>query len=157
MAEERAGFEMDIRKIMGLIPHRFPFLLVDRVISTVGSESIHAVKNVSMNEEFFSGHFPHYPIMPGVLIIEALAQASVLLVIGSMKKEEYENKIFFFASIESVRFIKQVVPGDVLHLYAEKIRARSNLWKMKCHAMVDGEKVTDAVISAVVVDRDKVV
>lgn len=145
---------MDIRKIMELIPHRFPFLLVDKVISTNQDQNIHAIKNVSINEAFFCGHFPHYPVMPGVLIIEALAQASVLLVISNMQKEEYEHKIFFFASIENARFLKQVLPGDVLNLYAEKIASRSNLWKMKCHAIVGDVKVADATISAVAVDNN---
>ncbi len=141
---------------MGLIPHRFPFLLVDKVVDVVKDQTIHAIKNVTINEDFFNGHFPDYPVMPGVLIIEALAQASVLLVASGMNKEEYASKMFFFGSIENARFSKQVIPGDVLELHAEKLRARSNLWKMKCHAIVAGTKVTEATISAIVVEKQSV-
>jgi 3-hydroxyacyl-[acyl-carrier-protein] dehydratase len=145
--------ELDIKKIMDLIPHRYPFLLVDRVLSTEGDQKIHAIKNVSMNENFFNGHFPQQPIMPGVLMIEAMAQAAVLLVVSNMSKEEYENKIFYFASIENAHFVKPVVPGDVLHLHVEKVKAKLNIWKMHGVAKVDGNKVADATISAVVVPK----
>ena len=144
---------MDVRQIMGFLPHRYPFLLVDRVIKIEGEEEIHAVKNVTMNEEFFNGHFPGRPVMPGVLIIEALAQAAVLLVVNRLGKEVLEQKEFFFSSIENARFRKVVQPGDILNLHVRKLQSRSNPWKMQGDAIVNEEKVAEAVVSAMSVPK----
>ena len=106
----------DIRKILDTLPHRYPFILVDKVISLVPNEKITAIKNVTINEEFFVGHFPNYPVMPGVLIIEALAQTAGILSFKSMNETADDNTLYFFVGIDNCRFKKPVVPGDVLNL-----------------------------------------
>ena len=107
---------LDIRKILDTLPHRYPFILVDKVISLVPNETITAIKNVTINEEFFVGHFPNYPVMPGVLIIEALAQTAGILSFKSMNKTADDDTLYFFVGIDNCRFKKPVVPGDVLNL-----------------------------------------
>jgi 3-hydroxyacyl-[acyl-carrier-protein] dehydratase len=150
---------LDIQKIMHLIPHRYPFLLIDRIIS-IGEEKIVAIKNVTINEDFFNGHFPGSPVMPGVLILEAMAQAAAVLVMevnnmsSSGSKEGSPKNLMYLASIENVRFRKPVVPGDRLELHVNKIKARSTLWKFSGLALVDGETVADAVFSAMLVTPD---
>ena len=111
--ETRQPITTDIRRIMSLLPHRYPFLLVDRVVECVPGDHIVAYKNVSFNEPFFQGHFPGVPIMPGVLIVEALAQTGGLLALADAKEDELRNKIFLFTGIDSVKFRRQVVPGDL--------------------------------------------
>ena len=143
---------MDIQRIKDILPHRYPFLLVDKVIS-IEEKKIHAIKNVTINEEFFMGHFPERPVMPGVLIIEAMAQTSVLLVADKLDPNFLKEHIFFFGSIENARFLKPVLPGDTLHLYIEELQARSNIWKMKGEAFVDNKKVSEAKLSAVVTKK----
>ncbi len=144
---------MDIRKIMDLLPHRFPFLLVDRVIEFKEDEYIVAIKNVTINEPYFQGHFPDYPVMPGVLIVEALAQTGGLLVINSIQ-EIPGNKIFLFSGIEKVRFRRPVYPGDQLRLKAYYIRHKMNIWKMKAEAWVGDVLTTDGILTAALVDRE---
>ena len=144
---------MDIRKILNLLPHRFPFLLVDRVIEFEEGKSLIAIKNVTINEPFFQGHFPDYPVMPGVLIVEALAQTGGLLVINSMS-DLPEGKIFLFSGIEKIRFRRPVYPGDQMILKAKHIKHKMNIWKMKVEAWVDNSLTTDGILTAALVDRE---
>lgn len=143
---------MNIENIMKMIPHRYPMLMVDKVIS-VDDKQIHAVKNVTINEDFFNGHFPGHPIMPGVLIVEAMAQTAGLYITNGMTDEETKNKVVYFMSIEEAKFRRPVVPGDVLNLEVKKVQNRANVWKMKGVATVDGKKVADAVFSAMIVKK----
>lgn len=135
--------DFDIHKIMEYLPHRYPFLLVDRVTDCVPGESLTALKNVSFNEPFFQGHFPHQPIMPGVLIMEALAQATGLLSFCTMK-EEQRNKIYMLVGLDKARFRGQVVPGDQLILNVTLTRNMRGIWMYKGLATVDGEVVAEA-------------
>jgi 3-hydroxyacyl-[acyl-carrier-protein] dehydratase len=124
---------LDIHRILKLLPHRYPILLVDRVLELDPRTRIKALKNVSINEPFFQGHFPDYPVMPGVLIIEALAQASALLAFSEQKEDD---SLYFFAGIDNARFKKPVLPGDQLILNAEVERYKSGIWKFKAFACV---------------------
>jgi 3-hydroxyacyl-[acyl-carrier-protein] dehydratase len=144
---------LDIRQILGLLPHRYPFLLVDRVTEYVPGEYIKAYKNVTMNEPFFEGHFPGVPVMPGVLIMEALAQAGGILVVKSTDPP-VEDKLFLFPGIESVRFRKPVYPGDRLELHCRLLRHKLKLWKMEGFAYVDGKLAAEAVMTAAVTNRE---
>ncbi|MBB6099137.1 3-hydroxyacyl-[acyl-carrier-protein] dehydratase [Deinobacterium chartae] len=130
---------LDIKDILAQLPHRYPFLLVDRVLSH-NEAQVHALKNVTMNEPFFQGHFPGQPIMPGVLIIEALAQASVFLLYGKIP----QGQVAFLAGVDGVRIKKQVTPGDQLHLHANLEFFRRGVGKVNAEARVDGELVTQA-------------
>lgn len=132
--------EMNIQEILRFLPHRYPFLLVDRVMTLQLDESIVAIKNVTMNEHFFQGHFPDKAVMPGVLIIEALAQAAGILAYKSMGWSP-EQSIFYLGAISEVRFKKVVVPGDQLQLTAKVLKRRKTVWKFACEAFVDGESV----------------
>ncbi|UZP68890.1 3-hydroxyacyl-ACP dehydratase FabZ [Desulfovibrio mangrovi] len=143
----------DIRKILGLLPHRYPFLLVDRVVEYVPNESIVAYKNVTFNEPFFQGHFPGIPVMPGVLIMEALAQAGGLLVIKSTDTT-IEDKLFLFTGMEKVRFRKPVYPGDKLELRCSLIRQKLKLWKMEGKAYVDGKLAAEAEMTAAIMNKE---
>jgi 3-hydroxyacyl-[acyl-carrier-protein] dehydratase len=136
---------IEIQEIMTLLPHRYPFLLVDRVLDYVPGQSIHAVKNVSVNEPQFTGHFPTNPIFPGVLILEALAQASGLL---GYKTDggPGDNELYYFAGIDKARFRKPVVPGDVMHLHIKLIKERRGIGFFTAIAKVDGKVVCDAEI-----------
>lgn len=145
---ERAPIE--VSEIMEMIPHRYPFLLIDRVRDIVAGESAVGVKNVTINEPFFEGHFPGHPIMPGVLIVEAMAQTSAVLVIDSMGKKE--NRLVYFMTVDQARFRKPVLPGDQLELAVTKQRSRGNVWKFKGEAHVDGKLMAEAVFSAMIVD-----
>jgi 3-hydroxyacyl-[acyl-carrier-protein] dehydratase len=135
---------MNIQQILELLPHRYPFLLVDRVISLTPGEKIHAQKNVSINEEFFNGHFPHFPVMPGVLIIEALAQAAGILSFKTMETKPDDKSVIFFVGIDNARFKRPVVPGDVLSLHVSIERNIRGIWKYKAQAMVDDNLAAEA-------------
>lgn len=137
---------MDIQDILDYLPHRYPFLLIDRVLEIDPGKSIHAYKNVTINEPFFVGHFPHYPVMPGVLIMEALAQASGILSFKSEGKKPTESDVFYFAGIDEARFKKPVVPGDQLHLHSTLERQMRGVWKFAVEARVDGQIVASAKI-----------
>lgn len=142
---------ISIERIMEMIPHRYPFLLIDRIIDFEPHTYAVGLKNVSVNELHFTGHFPGKPVMPGVLIIEAMAQTSAVLVVQSLGKEA-EGKLVYFMSIDETRFRKPVVPGDSLHVRVDKQHSRRNVWRFACIATVNGVKVAEAVISAMIVD-----
>ncbi|ABB38174.1 beta-hydroxyacyl-(acyl-carrier-protein) dehydratase FabZ [Oleidesulfovibrio alaskensis G20] len=150
---DKAKSILDIRQILGLLPHRYPFLLVDRVLDYTPGECITAVKNVTMNEPFFQGHFPDVPVMPGVLIMEALAQAGGILVVKSTDTS-VEGKLFLFTGMERVRFRKPVYPGDRLELHCRLLRHKLKLWKMEGKAYVDGQLAAEAEMTAAVMNRE---
>ncbi len=147
----QSDLAFDIQRIMAMIPHRYPFLLVDRVIDVVPGESAVGIKNVSANEPHFQGHFPGRPVMPGVLIVEAMAQTAAVMVVAILGKET-EGKLVYFMSIDNARFRKPVVPGDQLRLYCRKVRQRGNVWKFTCEARVDDTIVADATYTAMIMD-----
>ncbi len=136
---------------MEMIPHRYPFLMIDRVTEVVSGLSAVGIKNVTINEPFFQGHFPDQPIMPGVLIIEAMAQTAGVLVIETMGKDA-EGKMVYFMSVDQARFRKPVTPGDNLRICVKKQHNRGNVWKFSGEARVDGTVVADATYTAMIVD-----
>jgi 3-hydroxyacyl-[acyl-carrier-protein] dehydratase len=140
------GFPMDIHAVLKQLPHRFPLLLVDRVIECVPGKRIHAIKNVTINEPFFPGHFPHRPVMPGVMILEALAQAAGILAFKTAGVVPSEETRFYFVGIDKARFRRPVEPGDQLALKATLERAVRGIWKFATVAEVGGEEVASAVI-----------
>lgn len=146
-----ASSGIPIERIMEMIPHRYPFLMIDKVIEMVPGEYAIGVKNVSINEQHFIGHFPGKPVMPGVLLIEAMAQTSAVLVVKTLGKDA-EGKLVYFMSIDEARFRKPVVPGDCVHIRADKMQSRRNVWKFSCTATVDDNKVAEATISAMILD-----
>ncbi len=151
---EKPGILMDVNAIEAILPHRYPFLLVDRVLSMDPGKKLVAVKCVTVNEPFFGGHFPGHPVMPGVLILEALAQAAGLLVKASMT-EDTSNKVTYLMAIDNARFRKPVVPGDRLELHVEVVRQKGPIWKTRGVGKVDGEVVAEADYMAMLVDRTK--
>lgn len=148
MTEEKTV--IDIEGIMKAIPHRYPFLLIDKVIDVEKGVKATGIKNVTMNENFFQGHFPAKPVMPGVLIVEAMAQTAGVIVVDSLG-EEGQGKLVYFMSIESAKFRKPVGPGDVLQLRCTAVASRKNVWKFDCEAYVEDTKVAEATISAMIV------
>jgi beta-hydroxyacyl-ACP dehydratase FabZ len=142
---------LEIREIMERIPHRYPFLLVDRVIEIVPQQRIVAIKNVTFNEDFFQGHFPGAPVMPGVLIIEAMAQAGAILLFNDVP--DRASKLIYFTGIDEARFRRPVVPGDQLRLTMEVVKLRARMCKMRGKAEVDGELVAEAEIMSGLVER----
>jgi 3-hydroxyacyl-[acyl-carrier-protein] dehydratase len=143
---------IDIEKILQMIPHRYPLLLIDRVIEVVPHESAIGIKNVTFNEPHFMGHFPSKPIMPGVLIVEAMAQTSAVLVVETLKGQA-SDKLVYFMSIEEAKFRKTVTPGDTLYLHVKKERNRGNVWKFTAEAKVNEALVAEATFSAMIVDK----
>lgn len=137
---------MDVCEIRKYLPHRYPFLLLDRVVDLVEGESIRAYKNVTVNEEVFQGHFPNFPLFPGVMIIEAMAQACGVLGFKTIGKTPDEGSIYLFAGIDNVRFRRQVVPGDQVYIEAKVMSSRRGIWKFDCCATVDDQIVTSATI-----------
>jgi len=142
----------DIARIMAAIPHRYPFLMVDRIVEIVPDRSAIGVKNVSVNEPFFQGHFPAHPVMPGVLIVESMAQTSAVLVVETLGADA-AGKLVYFMSIESAKFRRPVVPGDQLRIHVEKLRHRGNVWKFHAVARVDDVRVAEATYAAMIMDR----
>ena len=143
--------ELDIDRIREHIPHRAPMLLIDRVLQIVADKSAVGVKAVSNGEPFFGGHFPDYPIMPGVLIVEAMAQTAACVACVTLG-EETNGKLVFFTTIENARFRKPVRPGDVLELHVEKVTSKGPLWKFRGVGMVEGKKIAEADFGAMIVD-----
>jgi 3-hydroxyacyl-[acyl-carrier-protein] dehydratase len=143
---------IDIQRIMDMIPHRYPMLLIDRVVDVEHGVRVHAIKNVSINEPQFQGHFPAKAIMPGVMIVEAMAQAAAVLVVDGMAGEA-DNKLVYFMTIDRCRFRKPVVPGDTMHIHVEVDRNRGAVWRFNGKAFVDNELATEAVFSAMIVDQ----
>ncbi len=135
---------MDVREIREYLPHRYPFLLIDRVTELVEGESIVAYKNVTVNEEVFNGHFPQSPVFPGVMILEAMAQASGILGFKTMNKKPEDGSIYLFAGVDQARFKRQVVPGDRLQLESTVVSVKSGIWKFSCRATVDGALAASA-------------
>jgi 3-hydroxyacyl-[acyl-carrier-protein] dehydratase len=129
---------VDIHQILKILPHRYPFLLVDRVLSYEIDQSLTAIKNVSINEPFFGGHFPHHPVFPGVLLIEAMAQASAILASLGMEATANETLVYLFAGVNNVRFKRPVIPGDQVQLNVELTRRKGKVWKTSTTATVDG-------------------
>jgi 3-hydroxyacyl-[acyl-carrier-protein] dehydratase len=144
----------DIGRVLKLLPHRYPFLLVDRMYDMDRDESCVGVKNVTFNEPFFQGHFPGFPVMPGVLIIEGIAQTAGALCVHSLGAE-YKPQIVYFMGIDRAKFRKPVLPGDQLHYHVRKIRSRGRAWRFFGEAKVNGAVVAEAEVSAMIVDPDK--
>jgi len=143
---------VDIARIMHAIPHRYPFLMIDRVVDLARNRSAVGIKNVSVNESFFAGHFPNHPVMPGVLIIESMAQTAAVLVVETLGPKA-AGKVVYFMSIEAAKFRRPVVPGDQLRIHVAKERNRGNVWKFNAVARVDGVSVAEATYAAMIMDR----
>lgn len=137
---------MDILEIKKYLPHRYPFLLLDRVVELEEGERILAYKNITCNEEVFEGHFPHFPVFPGVMIVEAMAQACGVLGFKTMDKTPDDGSVYLFAGIDNVRFKRQVIPGDRMFIEARIVSEKRGIWKFECSAKVDDQLVTSASI-----------
>jgi len=143
---------IDITRILSALPHRYPFLLVDRVVEVVKGDRIHAYKNLTFNEHFFQGHFPNKPVMPGVLQLEALAQAGALLAYDAAPFDPLQ-KVIYLMSFDAVKFRRPVVPGDRLDLYVRVERQKGAIWRLAGEAKVDGQTASEALIMAMIADR----
>lgn len=150
-AKTSGATAVDILRIMEMIPHRYPFLMIDRVIDIVPDTSAVGVKNVTINEPFFAGHFPRRPVMPGVLIIESMAQTAAVLVVQTLGSAS-EGKLVYFMTVDEARFRKPVMPGDTLHVHVTKERNRRNVWKFRGEAKVNGTLVAEAIFAAMILD-----
>lgn len=149
MSESGSKLEaVDILKLLRLLPHRYPLLLVDRIVEIDGDNSAIGIKNVTFNEPHFQGHFPDHPVMPGVLIIEAMAQTAGAICVHSMDGDK--PTLVYFMTIDNAKFRRPVVPGDRLEIHVRKTKKRGNIWRFECEAMVDGAKVAEAEISAMI-------
>jgi 3-hydroxyacyl-[acyl-carrier-protein] dehydratase len=144
----------DIARVLKLLPHRYPFLMIDKIIDIDGDNSATGVKNVTINEPFFQGHFPSFPVMPGVLLVEGMAQTAGAICVANMG-ETYQPQLVYFMSIDKAKFRKPVVPGDTVHYHVKKIRNRGPVWRFICEAKVAGGLVAEAEISAMIVDPSK--
>lgn len=147
-----AGKSIDIERIMEMIPHRYPFLMIDKLINVIPGASAVGVKNVTIGEPYFQGHFPSRPVMPGVLIIEAMAQTAAVLVIETLGVKA-EGSLVYFLSVDAARFRKTVVPGDTLHIHVEKQYNRGNVWKFKGEARVGDTLMADATFAAMIMEN----
>ena len=142
----------DLREILTLLPHRYPFLLVDKIVDIDGDDSAVGIKNVTVNENFFQGHFPRHPVMPGMLIIERMAQTAAVLVVRTLGPSA-NGKLVYFMSVEGAKFRRPVVPGDQLRIHVVKERQRGNVWKFNAEAKVDGTVVAEATYAAMILDK----
>ncbi len=152
LADKKDALDLDIGRIMEMIPHRYPFLMIDRMIDVIADHSATGVKNVTANEPHFQGHFPSQPVMPGVLIIEAMAQTAAALVVHTLGSDA-EGKLVYFMSVDSARFRKPVAPGDQLLVHVTKERCRGNVWKFSGVAKVDSVTVAEATYTAMILDE----
>ncbi|MDD7908585.1 3-hydroxyacyl-ACP dehydratase FabZ [Pseudovibrio exalbescens] len=152
-AENKTLDSADIMKVLELLPHRYPFLMIDKIIEIDGDNSGIGIKNVTINEPHFQGHFPKQPVMPGVLLIEAMAQTAGAMCINARENTDAPSLVYFM-TIDKCKFRKPVVPGDQVHFHVKKIRNRATIWKFDCTAMVDGQKVAEAEVSAMLVDSE---
>jgi len=143
---------VDIARILQAIPHRYPFLMIDRVVDLVTNQSAIGIKNVSINEAFFQGHFPNHPVMPGVLIIEAMAQTAAILVVETLGPDA-AGRVVYFMSVEGAKFRRPVIPGDQIRIHCTKQRNRGSVWKFHAVARVDGTSVAEATYAAMIMDR----
>ncbi|MBV8913347.1 MAG: 3-hydroxyacyl-ACP dehydratase FabZ [Acetobacteraceae bacterium] len=143
---------LDIARIMHAIPHRYPMLMIDRIVDMIRDRSATGVKNVTATENFFQGHFPGHPVMPGVLIVESMAQTAAVLVVETLGPES-AGKLVYFMTIEGAKFRRPVVPGDQLRIHVSKVRSRGTVWKFNGIAKVDGTEVAEATFSAMIMDR----
>ena len=146
---------MDIHRVLEFLPHRYPFLMIDRVLSCEAGKNVVALKNVTINEPFFIGHFPHHPVMPGVLIIEAMAQAAAILTFTTEDHKPDGSQIYYFVGIDNARFKRPVTPGDALHLDVSLVRQARGLWKFHGEARVDDTVAASADIMCTIRDLDK--
>jgi beta-hydroxyacyl-ACP dehydratase FabZ len=146
---------INVLEIMDLLPHRYPFLLVDRVLELEMGKRIVGLKNVTINEPFFQGHFPGQPVMPGVLILEAMAQVAGVMAMKTVPAEQVKNKVIYFMTIDKAKFRKPVVPGDQVRFEVEVIRMRTNAMSFRGQALVDGGVAAEAEMMAMIVDREK--
>lgn len=146
-----APIEIDIQRVMQMIPHRQPFLMIDRVVDVVANTRATGIKNLTINESFFQGHFPARPVMPGVLIIEAMAQTAAVLVVHTLGPQA-EGKLVYFMTVDNARFRRPVFPGDVLQIHVNKQRNRGNVWKFEGRAEVRGQLMAEAVFAAMILD-----
>jgi len=151
-ASRSVASAVDIKRILEMIPHRYPMLMVDRVVDMQLDRSAVGIKNVSINEPFFQGHFPSEPVMPGVLIVEAMAQTAAVLVVATFGAQS-EGKLVYFMSIDGARFRRPVTPGDRLELHVEKIQSRASVWKFSGKAMVEGKLAAEATFAAMIRDK----
>ncbi len=142
---------IDVMRIMEMIPHRYPFLLVDRIVELEIDKSAVGIKNVTINESFFQGHFPRQPVMPGVLIVEAMAQTAAVLVVQTLESDA-AGKLVYFMTIDEARFRKPVSPGDTLKIHVEKLRSRGNVWKFSGEVRVEGTLVASARFAAMIME-----
>jgi len=153
VANPDRGCDLDIERIVDMIPHRYPFLMIDRMVDVVADTSATGIKNVSINEFFFQGHFPSRPVMPGVLIIESMAQSAAVLVVHTLGSE-FEGKLVYFMAVDNARFRKPVVPGDTLHVHVRKLKQRGPVWKFSSEVTVDDALVAEATFSAMILDKE---
>jgi len=149
--DDALGTTFDVLQIMAAIPHRYPFLMIDRMVDVVKGQSAVGIKNVTINEPFFQGHFPTKPVMPGVLIIEAMAQTAAALVVLTLG-DRFEGKLVYFMTIENAKFRRPVVPGDQLRIHVDKERQRGNVYKFRGVARVDGVSVAEAHFGAIIME-----
>ena len=150
-ASREQPVELDIERVMEMIPHRYPFLMIDRVVDAVANERATGIKNVTINEPYFAGHFPGKPVMPGVLIIEAMAQSAAVLVVHTLGRAS-EGKLVYFMSIDDARFRKPVLPGDTIHVHVYKRHQRRSVWKFSSEVKVNGTLVAEANFAAMILD-----
>jgi len=146
-----AGYEIDITQVMRMIPHRYPMLMIDRVTRVVHGESAVGIKNITVNEPFFQGHFPSRPVMPGVLIIEAMAQTAAVLVVATLGQEA-EGKLVYFMTVDEARFRKPMGPGDTAYIHVSKVRQRGNVWKFRGEAKVNDTLCAEATYAAMILN-----
>lgn len=146
------GEVLDVTRIQHAIPHRYPMLMIDRIVDMIRDESAIGLKNVTVNEHFFQGHFPGHPVMPGVLIVEAMAQTAAVLVVETLGPHS-AGTLVYFMTIEAAKFRRPVVPGDQLRIHVSKVRSRGNVWKFTGVARVDGGAVAEATFSAMIMDQ----